>query len=476
MSQQKTMFDKIWDLHTIVKKSEEDYLLHIDRCYLHDLSGPMALKMLEKAGLHPFNRNLVFASPDHTVSSKPNRSFNDTFPGKFFIPLFREQCAKHGVTLFDLNQEKQGVIHVIGPELGLSLPGMTMVCGDSHTCTHGAMGSLAWGVGTSELYHVLATQTLVIKKPKTMRVNIEGDLNPGIEPMDIILHIIAQYGSDFGVGYAVEYSGDVIRKTGMEGRMTICNLTVEFGSEYGFMAPDSTTFEYIRNREYAPKDNDFKKLIAHCKSIVTDNGAQFDKEITVDITGLQPQISWGITPSHTIGIDQMIPDLQTASTDNQKNGWIKALDYMDFQTGQRMEGLPIDRVFIGSCSNGRISNLEAVAKIVRGRKVANHVEAWIVPGSEKVKTEAEKQGLDKVFIEAGFLWGEPGCSLCGGANGEQVAPGKRCVSTTNRNFIGRQGPNSRTHLASPSTAAAAAIAGRIVDPRWIHDIGKEGEK
>ncbi|WP_371379043.1 3-isopropylmalate dehydratase large subunit [Sporomusa aerivorans] len=467
MSQLKTMFDKIWEIHAVKKISDDNYLLFIDRCYLHDLSGPLALKLLTKAGLKPLNKNLVVASPDHTVSSKPNRCFDDTFSSKAFIPLFREECLKHDIPLFDLNDPKQGIIHVIGPELGISLPGMTIVCGDSHTCTHGAMGALAWGIGTSELYHILATQTLVVKKPKTMRVNIEGEMSPGIEPMDIILHIIAKHGSDFGVGYAVEYSGEAIRKLDMEGRMTICNLTVEFGSEYGFIAPDSTTFEYITNREYAPKDANFAKLIEHCKSMVTDNGAKFDKEITVSIKNLKPQISWGVTPSHTIGIDEVIPDPQDASTENLQNGWIKALEYMDFQPGQKMENLLIDRVFIGSCSNGRISNLERVAKLVQGKKVAEHVEAWIVSGSEKVKKEAEMKGLDKVFKEAGFLWGEPGCSLCGGANGEQVGPGKRCVSTTNRNFIGRQGPKARTHLASPSTAAAAAIGGKIVDVRQI---------
>lgn len=465
MYQSRTMLDKLWELHTIDKISEENYLIFIDRCYLHDLSGPLALKKLKSVKLKPFNKDLIFATPDHTVSSKPNRCFDDTFSGKTFIPIFREECSKQNIPLFDLKDPKQGIVHVIGPELGLSLPGMTAVCGDSHTCTHGALGALAWGVGTSELYHVLATQTLVVKKPKSMRVNIEGTIGKGIEPMDIILHIIAKYGTDFGIGHAVEYSGSVVRRMGMEGRMTICNLTVEFGSEYGFVAPDDITYEYIANREYAPQGENFDKLINHCKAIVTDDGAEFDKEITVNITDIKPQISWGVTPSHTIGVDECVPNPADALTQEVKNGWIKALDYMEFKPGRKMEGLPVDRVFIGSCANGRMSNLENVARIVRGKKVASNVEAWIVPGSERVKQEAEKKGLDIIFKEAGFLWGEPGCSLCGGANGEQVGPGKRCVSTTNRNFIGRQGPKARTHLASPSMAAAAAIAGEIVDVR-----------
>lgn len=465
MSLSKTMFDKLWELHTISKIGEEDYLLHIDRCYLHDLSGPMSLKMLKNAGLKAFNKELVYATPDHTLSNKPNRCIGDTYASKAFIPAFYEECRRQHITVFDLDNPNQGIIHVIGPESGLSLPGMTVVCGDSHTCTHGAIGALAWGVGTSELYHVLATQTLVVKKPKTMRVNIEGIGDKGIEPMDIILYIISKYGTGFGIGYAVEYSGSVIRNMEIEERMTICNLTVEFGSEYGFIAPDDITYKYIEGRDYAPKGDAFNKFIEHSKTLVTDANATFDKEITVDITGIKPQISWGVAPSHTIGVDEFIPDLKNASSENEKDGWAKALEYMGFKPGEKIDGVSIDRVFIGSCSNGRISNLKNVAEIVKDKKVASNVEAWIVPGSRKVKLEAEKLGLDKIFIEAGFLWGEPGCSLCGGANGDQVGPGKRCVSTTNRNFVGRQGPHAKTHLASPSTAAVAAITGKITDVR-----------
>lgn len=465
MTHTKTMLEKIWELHVIDRIDAENYLLHIDRCYLHDLSGPIALNMLKDAGLKPFRRELVIATPDHTVSSKPGRTFRDTYAGRSFIPVLSEECERQGITLFNLGDPEQGIVHVIGPEVGLSLPGTTVVCGDSHTCTHGAVGALAWGVGTSELYHVLATQTLVVKKPKSMRVNIVGTVGRGIKPMDIILHIIGKHGTDFGIGHAVEYSGEVIRMMEMEDRMTVCNMTVEFGSEYGFVSPDAVTFKYIENRKYAPMNDEFSKMINHCKSLVTDNDAVFDKEITVDITGIKPQITWGITPGHVIGIDEIIPDPNDAETQKLKDGWQKALEYMELKPGQKMEGLPIDRVFIGSCSNGRISNLKAAAQIVKGKKVASNVEAWVVPGSEKVKKDAENMGLDLIFKEAGFLWGEPGCSLCAGANGEIVGAGKRCVSTTNRNFIGRQGPNSRTHLASPIMAAAAAISGRIVDVR-----------
>jgi len=332
-----------------------------------------------------------------------------------------------------------------------------VVCGDSHTCTHGALGALAWGVGSTDLYHALATQTLLIKKPKTLRINIEGIPAPEAGPMDIILRIIAELGTNFGVGYAIEYAGSAISAMDMEGRMTICNLTVEMGSDFGLISPDQKTIDYIKNKRFAPQGEMLDQLISHSLDLATDKQANFDKELTITIDDLKPQISWGINPSHVVDIDGIIPELQSDQSDSQK----KALEYMDFQIGQQLIGTPIDRVFIGSCANGRLSNLEKVAEIVKGKRVAEGVVAWVVPGSQAVKSAVEKLGLDLVFVDAGLMWGEPGCSLCAGSSGEQVGPGKRCVSTTNRNFVGRQGPMARTHLASPSTAAWSAVNGVI---------------
>lgn len=459
-----TLFEKLWSQHTIEKLDDEYYLLHVDRCFLHDLSGPYALKMLKQNNFKPFNPNLVYGMPDHTLSSKPGRTIYDSFVSKSFMPLFRDYCNDNNIFLLDLGHPLQGIVHVVGPETGLTLPGMTIVCGDSHTCTHGALGALAWGIGTTELYHVLATQTLRVKKPKTMRVNMEGTPPEHIDPMDIILHIIATYGSDFGIGYAVEYAGNAIEELSIEGRMTICNLTVEFGSEYGFISPDQKTIDYMRERVLAPKGEELDLLTATISSLSSDTGAIFDREIFVDVSSIKPQISWGITPAHTIDIDGVIPQFNGNKNSKMKAEQKKALSYMGFEIGQSLIGVPVDRVFIGSCSNGRISNLIRAVEVVKGQTVAEGVEAWVVPGSQSVKREAEVMGLHKIFMDAGFLWGEPGCSLCGGCNGERVAPGKRCISTTNRNFIGRQGPNARTHLASPCTAALSAIRGVISNP------------
>ena len=462
MSEPKTMLDKIWDLHTIEKLEGGSYLISIDRCYVHDLGGPMVARLLKNSGYRPYDSNQVIATCDHTVSSLPERTEESTLASKAYLPIFNEMCSEYSITEYRLGHPKQGIVHVIGPELGLSLPGMTIICCDSHTCTHGALGALAWGVGTTDLYHGIATQTMVVKKPKSMRVNIEGAYDPAcIDPMDIILYTISQLGTDFGNGYSIEFAGSVVRQLEIEDRMTLCNLSVEFGSEYGFIAPDDKTYEYIKGREYAPKGEELEAMIAHCRALVTDEGAAFDKEVMVDITGIPPQISWGISPSHTIGLDGHIPLSEKEMVPTDKNAYQKAISYMDFTPGQPIEGVKIDRVFIGSCSNGRISNLKRVAAVVKGKKVAPHVEAWIVSGSEKVKREAEELGLDVIFQEAGFMWGAPACSLCSGSSGEKVSPFSRCVSTTNRNFVGRQGPNVRTHLASPTTAAYAAITGKI---------------
>ena len=456
----KTIFEKIWDAHVVEHLEDGSDLLHIDRCYGHDLSGTMAYRMMKKNGYKPFHPALTVSIPDHTLASCPGRTIASSPVSEAYMPAFRQLSEEMGIRMFDLGDPRQGVVHVVGPETGLSLPGITAVCGDSHTCTHGAMGAMTWGVGTSELYHAVTTQTVVARKPKLMRLQLEGTPGPAVEAMDIILYLIARFGAGFGAGYAVEYSGGAIGEMEIEDRMTICNLTVEMGSEYAIIAPDDKTLTYLDGREFTPKGELFQKLKEYAKTLKTDEGAEFDVDMTVDISRVTPQISWGMSPEQTISLTGCIP---AAPVHGKEDAFRKALDYMNFQSGTSMLGLPVQRVFIGSCSNGRLSNLQRVAQVVQGKHVAIGVEAWIVPGSMEVKRQAETLGLHQVFQEAGFLWGEPGCSLCGGCNGERVAPGHRCVSTTNRNFMGRQGPKSRTHLASPTTAAMAAITGAIVD-------------
>lgn len=456
----KTIFDKIWDIHVIEHMEEGSDLLHIDRCYGHDLSGTMAYRMMKKQGYQPLNPDLAFSIPDHTLASTPGRTEGTSAVSQAYMPTFRKLSEELGIRMFDLNDSRQGVVHVVGPETGLSLPGITAVCGDSHTCTHGAMGAIAWGVGTSELYHAITTQTIVAYKPKLIRLCLEGKLHPAVEAMDIILYLISHFGAGFGAGYAVEFSGSVIDEMRLEDRMTICNLTVEMGSEYAIIAPDEKTFSYLEGREFAPKGELFNKFKNYTENLRSDKDAIFDVDLVVDISLVTPQISWGINPEQTIPITAAIP---TESIQGKEDAYQKALAYMDFNPGASMLGLPVQRVFIGSCSNGRLCNLQRVAEVVQGKHVAEGVEAWIVSGSVSVKCQAEELGLHKIFQKAGFLWGEPGCSLCGGCNGERVAAGNHCVSTTNRNFIGRQGTGARTHLASPTTAALAAIAGKIVN-------------
>jgi 3-isopropylmalate/(R)-2-methylmalate dehydratase large subunit len=456
-----TLFENLWALHTISKVDDDNYLLAIDRCYLHDLSGTQAMFMLLKNRRRAMNRRRCIAIPDHSLSSKPGRTKNDSPISKKLMPLFSLGCTLFGIKQLGLKDPRQGIVHVVGPETGLSLPGMTIVCGDSHTCTHGAMGALSWGVGSSELYHVLATQTLQVKKPKTMNIVLTGVLKEHVGPMDVILYVIAKHGVDCGIGYAVEYSGSVISAFDMEQRLTLCNLTVELGSEYGLISPDEKTIAYSVQGEFAPKGASLERLKAHCASIATKPGSVFDTTIVVDVSTLERQVSWGITPAHTIGVTEKIPSLETLSADKERLSHTEAFSYMDVTPGAPIGGTRIQQVFIGSCSNGRLSNLREVAALVEGKRVAEGVIAWVVPGSQQVKKAAEAEGLHSIITGAGFLWGEPCCSLCGGCNGEKVPNGHRCVSTTNRNFIGRQGPGSRTHLASPYTAVKAALSGRI---------------
>ncbi|MEO8203134.1 MAG: 3-isopropylmalate dehydratase large subunit [Betaproteobacteria bacterium] len=454
----RTLFEKIWAQHVVADLGGGASLLHVDRHYLHELCVSRGFPTLHERGLPVRNPDLTFATPDHVISSAPGRT-GGAFPWSIKVmDTLRIETAKAGIRLFDIDQDGQGILHVIGPELGLTLPGTTVVCGDSHTCTNGALGALAFGIGISEVVHILATQTIVQRKPRTMRATLEGTLPRGIYSKDLILALIGKVGAAGGAGYAIEYAGSAVRALELEARMTLCNLSIELGAKIGMVAPDDKTYAYVAGRRFAPAGAQLEAAIAHWKTLPSDAEAQFDREVSLDVGALAPQITWGTSPEDVIGVDGCIPAPSHASKS-------EALRYMGLSAGDRIAGTKVDRVFIGSCTNSRISDLRIAAEVARGRKVSGHVEAWVVPGSVGVKKEAEAEGLHEVFLAAGFQWREPGCSMCVGVNEEWAAPKARCVSTSNRNFVGRQGPEVRTHLASPAMAAAAAIAGEIADVR-----------
>lgn len=462
----RTLFDKIWDAHVVSRISDDVALLHIDRHLVHELTTVEAVRVLERRGLAPRHPELTFATLDHVIPTDPNRGADDA--GNPLIAGMREQTRRLKMPMFDVADGRQGIVHVIGPEQGLSLPGTTIVCGDSHTCTHGAFGALAWGIGSSEQVHVLATQTIRQRRPRTMRVTLAGRPGPHAGAKDVILHVISVLGAAAANGYAVEFAGECVRGFDMEARMTLCNLAIEMGARIGMIAPDDVTYAYLAGRPYAPKGEDFDRAVQYWATLPSDPDATFDRDVTVDVEGLGPVVTWGTSPEHAIAVNDRVPDPEAADA-AKRPGMRAALEYMRLQPGQPLAGTPIDWVFIGSCANSRISDLRAAAEVVRGRKVAAGVQAWVVPGSLPVKRQAEQEGLDEVFRQAGFQWREPGCSMCVGANGDMVPPGKRCVSTSNRNFVGRQGPGALTHLASPRTAAACAIAGRIIAPNDLQD-------
>ncbi|WJR76451.1 3-isopropylmalate dehydratase large subunit [Bradyrhizobium sp. NP1] len=462
----RTMLAKIWDQHVIAQVSDDTDLLHVDRHLLHDLGGSRGLLDLKNRGLKVHNPELTFATPDHAISTARGRA-GMTKIGLDLLAALRTETAASGIHMFDVDQPGQGIVHVIGPELGLSLPGSLIVCGDSHTCTHGGLGALAFGIGSSELTHVLATQALIQRRPKTMRVRFEGERPPGVTAKDMILALIGHVGAAGGTGHAVEYAGSAVRGLSIEERLTICNLSIELGAKIGMVAPDETTYAFLHGRRYAPKGVLWDRAVAEWRSLASDPDAVFDKDVLIDLSSLVPQVTWGISPEHVIGVTGRIPDPQAIDDAVQRTAVETALHYMGLKGGEPILGTPIDWVFIGSCTNSRLSDLRAAAGVARGRKVAPTVCAWVVPGSETVKRDAMAEGLDKIFMEAGFEWREPGCSMCLAANGETVAPGQRSVSTSNRNFVGRQGPGARTHLASPASAAAAAIAGAIADVRAL---------
>lgn len=462
----RTLFAKMWDDHIVKDLGDGAVLLHVDRHLLHDLGGSRGLLDIKQRGLTVHSPGLTFATPDHAISSADERAgTNET--GWSLLRALRAETKAAGIQMFDIGQRGQGIVHVIGPELGLSLPGMLIVCGDSHTCTHGGLGALAFGIGSSELSHVLATQTLVQRRPKTMRVRFEGAMRPGVLPKDLILRLIGEVGAAGGTGYAVEYAGSAIEAMPLEGRLTVCNLSIELGAKMGFVAPDDITYAYLAGRRYAPKGADWDQAVAEWRTLPSDDDAVFDREVVIDVAGIAPQITWGTSPEHVVAVDGMIPDPAREADPVRRRAMEAALSYMDLNPGNPIAGTKVNWVFIGSCTNSRLSDLREAARVARGHQVAQGVRAWVVPGSEIVKRDAEAEGLDQIFKAAGFEWRQPGCSMCLAANGEVVPPDERSVSTSNRNFVGRQGPRARTHLASPAMAAAAAIAGAITDVRSL---------
>lgn len=473
MGQPTTLFDKLWEAHVVRSLGENLDLLHVDRQLIHDLSGARALKEIQKRGLSVRNPELCIATPDHSVSSQPGRTLASSPAGESLGGGLRKMAEATGIPHYGLDHPNQGIVHVIGPETGFTLPGCLLVCGDSHTSTHGALGALAWGIGSSELVHALATQTVRQRRPQTMRIVIDGELGSGVEAKDVILHVIGQLGVGAGTGYGVEYAGTTIAAMDIEARMTICNLSIEFGARMGMVAPDETTFDYLKDRPLVPKGAAWDSAVEYWRGLRSDDGAVFDREVTFDAGEIAPQVTWGTSPGQTLAVAGIIPTPDSFVEADQQNSARAALDYMDLNGGQAIAGTRVDRVFIGSCTNSRLSDLRRAAAVIQGHTVASHVTAWVVPGSVPVKVAAEAEGLDQIFLDAGFEWREPGCSQCVAANGETVAPGERCISTSNRNFVGRQGPKARTHLAGPAMAAAAAIAGEITDVRNLAPLAED---
>ena len=463
----KTLFEKIWDNHVVRSIPDGPSVLYIDKHFIHEVTSPQAFAGIEKRGLKVFRPKQVVATADHNVPT-----INQHLPikdqlSRMQVDQLIENCKKHDIELYGLGHPYQGIVHVIGPELGITQPGMTIVCGDSHTSTHGAFGSIAFGIGTSEVEMVFASQCLLQSKPKLMRINIEGQLNEGVVSKDIILYIIAQLTAGGATGYFVEFAGSAIRSLSMEARMIICNMSIEMGARGGMIAPDEITFEYIKGRQFAPKGAEWENALQIWREIYSDKDAVFDKEINIDAADIEPMITYGTNPGLGIAVSGLIPDAESIKDEGERRNMTKALQYMGLQGGKSMKGMPVQNVFIGSCTNSRIEDLRLVAKIVKGKKKANNVKVMIVPGSQQVAAQAKAEGLDKIFEEAGFELRQAGCSACLGMNEDKIPAGEYCISTSNRNFEGRQGAGARTLLASPLTAAAAAITGVVTDVREL---------
>ena len=462
----KTMFEKIWNSH-LVHEQDGNSIIYIDRHLVHEVTSPQAFEGLRLAGRRVLHPEATFAVPDHNIPTEnQDQPISDPISA-LQVETLRQNCREFGITLFDLGDERSGIVHVMGPEQGLTLPGSTIVCGDSHTSTHGAFGALAFGIGTSEVEHVLATQTLQQKKPKTMLVQVEGVLPETVTPKDIILAIIGKIGIAGGSGCVIEYAGETIRSMTMEGRMTLCNMTIEAGARAGMVAPDEKTFEYLKNRPFAPRGDVFDLAVNSWKKLPSDPYAKFDLKVNLNANDVLPQVTWGTNPGMVTDINSKVPDPENIQNPMERKSVEQALKYMDLKANIPIKDIIIDRVFIGSCTNSRIEDLRSVAEFVKGRQVNEHVSAMIVPGSGIIKRQAEEEGLDRIFTDAGFDWRQPGCSMCLAMNDDVLKPGERCASTSNRNFEGRQGKGGRTHLVSPLMAAAAAIAGHFTDPRTL---------
>ncbi len=461
-----TLYDKLWQDHVVHQESDGTCLLYIDRHLLHEVTSPQAFEGLSLAGRKPWRLSANLAVADHNVPTiNRNQGIDDPI-SKLQVDTLDDNCEKFGITEFRMNDQRQGIVHVIGPEQGATLPGMTVVCGDSHTSTHGAFGALAFGIGTSEVEHVLATQTLLMKKAKNMLVKVEGDLPRGCTAKDLVLHVIGVIGTAGGTGSAIEFAGSAVRGLSVEGRMTVCNMAIEAGARSGMVAVDDKTIEYFRGRPYAPKGVLWDHAVQFWRGLHSDPGAKFDRVVEINASDIKPQVSWGTSPEMVLPVDGRVPDPDREKDDVRRNGMVRALEYMGLKPNTALVDIKVDRVFIGSCTNSRIEDLRAAAAVARGKHVASNVrQAMVVPGSGLVKLQAEQEGLHKIFIEAGFEWREPGCSMCLAMNADRLEPGERCASTSNRNFEGRQGQGGRTHLVSPAMAAAAACAGHFVDVR-----------
>ena len=461
----KTLYDKIWEEHLVHSQPDGTSLLYVDRHLVHEVTSPQAFEGLRLNNRKVRRPKYTLAVADHNVPTTNRSKGIDDEESRIQVEALRNNCKEFGIELFDVTDNRQGIVHIIGPEQGFTQPGTIIVCGDSHTATHGAFGALAFGIGTSEVEHVLATQTLIQKKSKNMRISVEGKLPLGVTSKDVILKIISTIGTAGGTGYVIEYAGQVIRDLSVEQRMTICNMSIEAGARAGLIAPDEKTFEYLKGRPMSPKNEAWTQAVEYWKTLKSDQGCKFDKEVLIKGSDIEPQVSWGTSPQDVVSIDGIVPDPNKEQDPDRKQAMQRSLEYMGLEPNTKMTDIKLDKVFIGSCTNGRIEDLREVSKIVKGKKISKNIQALIVPGSGLVKIQAEKEGLDKIFLAAGFEWREPGCSMCLAMNADKLQPKERCASTSNRNFEGRQGRGGRTHLVSPAMAAAAAIEGRLTDVR-----------
>ncbi len=463
----KTLYDKIWDDHLVHAQADGTSLIYVDRHLVHEVTSPQAFEGLRIQKRKVRRPELTLAVPDHNVPTTDRSKGIDDKESKIQVDTLRKNCKDFGVKLFDVNDKRQGIVHIIGPEQGFTQPGTVIVCGDSHTATHGAFGALAFGIGTSEVEHVLATQTLIQKKSKNLRINVYGKLPKGVTAKDVILKIIGTIGTAGGTGFVIEFAGEVIQNFSMEERMTVCNMTIEAGARAGLIAPDQKTFDYLENKNMSPKGENWNKAVNYWKTLYSDKDCNFDKEISINGKDIEPLVTWGTSPQDVSPVTGVVPDPNKETDKDRKMAMLRSLEYMGLKANTKIADIKIDKIFIGSCTNGRIEDLRLAADLLKGKKIANNVSAMVVPGSGLVKAQAEKEGLDKIFINAGFEWREPGCSMCLGMNPDQLKPKERCASTSNRNFEGRQGRGGRTHLVSPGMAIAAAIKGHLTDVREI---------